>query len=47
MVDLFPKCENMLSNINNLMDSENYLLENYFELKVYYLQEQTTDYEEF
>ena len=37
----------MLSNINNLMDSENYLLENYFELKVYYLQEQTIDYQEF
>ena len=29
------------------MDSENYLLENYFELKVYYLQEQTADYQQF
>ena len=38
MTDLFPKCTEMVENINNLMDSENYLLENYFELKVYYLQ---------
>ena len=27
----------MVQDINQLMDSENYLLENYFELKVYYM----------
>lgn len=47
MTDLFPKCIKMVENINNLMDSENYLLENYFELKVYYLQEQSKPYPEF
>lgn len=27
---VLPSCMKMVSKINNLMDSENYLLENYF-----------------
>ena len=30
MVQVFPTCKKMLRDINHLMDSENYLLENYF-----------------
>ena len=39
MFSVFPTCIKMVQDINDLMDSENYLLENYFDLKNYYLME--------
>lgn len=33
-------CQNMMDSINSLMDSENYQLEAYFDLKTYYLYDQ-------
>lgn len=33
-------CQQMMSSINSLMDSENYQLEAFFDLKTYYLYDQ-------
>ena len=37
ILNMFPPSKNMAKTINLLMDSENYLLENYIELKTFYL----------
>lgn len=34
---LLPTCKKMVKVINDLMDTENFLLENYFEMKTYYM----------
>ena len=34
---LLPSCKKMVKLINDLMDTENFLLENYFEMKTYYM----------
>ena len=40
--DIFDASEKMMVNINSLMDSENYILEAYFDLKAEYLIKQST-----
>jgi hypothetical protein len=37
IASIMPSCKKMVLLINELMDTENFLLENYFEMKTYYM----------